>query len=228
MPPTVTVTNGIVCTGDCFRITASASGRGNTFLWSNGATTDTTTVCPTSTTIYTVTVKDTCGDSVIKSGTVIVYAVTLYACCDTTINLGGHATLIGYGARSYSWSPSVTMINLIGDTVIATPSVTTTYTVTGYDSNGCIAKRMIVVVVGPNAIPFISGIGYVNIYPNPSATAFNLNLPKPALIEVYDITGRLLLCEKEKSGENKFGEELSPGMYFLVVDGKQGMKVVKI
>src|ERR1700722_2154432 len=72
-PPTVFVNHGIVCPGQCFMLLASASGTGNSFKWSNGATTDTTKVCPDSTTTYTVTVKDSCGDSVVVRTNLTVY-----------------------------------------------------------------------------------------------------------------------------------------------------------
>jgi len=63
--------------------------------------------------------------------------------------VGGSATLIVEGAKAYSWGPSTGLSTTTGDSVLATPSITTTYTVTGVDSNGCIGKSTISVIVNP-------------------------------------------------------------------------------
>lgn len=55
---------------------------------------------------------------------------------DTTICKGASVTLIASGSDSYSWSPTSTLNKAFGDTVVATPSITTVYTVQGVDSLG--------------------------------------------------------------------------------------------
>lgn len=58
---------------------------------------------------------------------------------------------------TFAWTPSTGLSDTTGDTVVATPSVTTTYTVTGYDSLGCLAKGIdsVIVIAAPplNIIP---------------------------------------------------------------------------
>lgn len=49
-----------------------------------------------------------------------------YTVCD-----GEPTTLVGLGANTYSWSPAFGLSSTTGNTVIATPSVTTSYTVLG-------------------------------------------------------------------------------------------------
>ena len=50
---------------------------------------------------------------------------------------GAPVNLTAAGASTYSWSPASGLSATSGATVDATPSVTTTYTVTGTDVNGC-------------------------------------------------------------------------------------------
>jgi gliding motility-associated-like protein len=50
---------------------------------------------------------------------------------------GASVELTASGALTYDWTPSATLSAATGDTVIATPSVATTYTVTGTDASGC-------------------------------------------------------------------------------------------
>src|SRR5207247_335062 len=63
-------------------------------------------------------------------------------------------TLIASGtATSYSWAPAAGLNTTTGTTVNASPSVTTTYTVTGTVSGGCSATATSVVTI--NAAPTV-------------------------------------------------------------------------
>jgi sugar lactone lactonase YvrE len=48
---------------------------------------------------------------------------------------------------SFTWSPSAGLSDTTGDSVLATPSVTTTYTVTGKNSGGCVSTGMDTVTI---------------------------------------------------------------------------------
>jgi pectate lyase len=62
-------------------------------------------------------------------------------------------------------------------------------------------------------------IGQIAIYPNPSKSNFNVNLPSVANIQVFDADGRL--CEEHNNvSKTEFGENLKPGLYFLKIDSK--------
>ena len=56
---------------------------------------------------------------------------------DTTICIGGSALMWADSANTYAWSPGSTLNKTTGDSVIATPQVTTTYTVMGTDKLKC-------------------------------------------------------------------------------------------
>jgi len=67
----------------------------------------------------------------------------------------GSITLTASGGTSYSWAPSAGLDNTTGATVIATPSASITYSVTGNSANGCTRTEDVTVSVlsNPPATP---------------------------------------------------------------------------
>ena len=117
-----------ICEGG--NVTLTASG-GDTYLWSTGETTQSITVNPENTTVYTVEVSDaysTDSDDV----TVIVNPIPVVSAGDdVTINEGESVTLYASGGNTYLWSTGENNAN-----ISVSPSETTTYTVTT-TINGC-------------------------------------------------------------------------------------------
>ncbi|HOZ52747.1 MAG TPA: PKD domain-containing protein [Chitinophagaceae bacterium] len=72
------------------------------------------------------------------------------------------AQLIASGANSYSWSPASSLNVSSGDTVLASPTTNTTYTITGIDSIGCSNTETVNVSFNPGPA--------VNITANPNDT----------------------------------------------------------
>jgi gliding motility-associated-like protein len=67
-------------------------------------------------------------------------------------------TLIASGALNYSWSPAAGLNVTSGAVVVATPTVTTTYYVTGTDASNCADMDSITITVKPFIIaPLITG-----------------------------------------------------------------------
>ncbi len=122
-----------------------------TYNWSTGATTSSITNMPPGT--YTVTVKDAGCDNAIDSVkiTTSTLPLTVKTSSGGSFCLGGTGTLNAKGAGgdsiyTYTWNPG----NIIGQTIVVSPTVTTTYTVTLTD--GCSsapAKGTVVVTVNP-------------------------------------------------------------------------------
>ena len=79
---------------------------------------------------------------------------------DDTICAGDFVTLNGSGAGTYAWDNNVT------DGIAFNPSQTTTYTVTGTDSNGCFGTDDVLVTV--NALPTVNAGLDVAICPGDS------------------------------------------------------------
>lgn len=80
---------------------------------------------------------------------------------DVDYCIGGSDTLTASGAQNYSWTPSTGLSCATCDTLVANPSVTTTYTVTGTDGNGCSDSDKVIVTV--HQLPTISAGGDTSI-----------------------------------------------------------------
>jgi hypothetical protein len=129
-----------MCAGGPATITASPFISGATYSWTpNIALSPTTgtavTISPTTSIVYTVTVSDpvtTCSASATQIVNVNPLPTTTVSPTSGTIACPMQSvTLTAGGANTYSWSPAAGLNTTTGYSVIATPSVTTIYTVTG-------------------------------------------------------------------------------------------------
>lgn len=156
--PTITVTpDQSICPGESAFL---AAGGAATFTWMPGnITTQTISVNPTSTTIYTVT-----GDNGICTSTNTIQVTpipnpTLSISPNATVCSGTPATLTVNGASNYTWTPSTFLNNNNTASVVSTPTSSITYTVngsTGTASNTCVSSRTVQITVIPNAIATVS------------------------------------------------------------------------
>ena len=146
--PAITITPSAnpICLGASPTLTA---GGASTYLWSSGlGTANPITVSPATTTTYSVTGTDANGCTGTTGITVTVSpnpTVSITASVNP-ICAGNQTILTGSGATTYSWNNGLGTIN----PATATPTVTTTYTVTGTDANGCTGTANIIVTVNPN------------------------------------------------------------------------------
>jgi hypothetical protein len=151
----ITTSNSFICAGQS--VTLSASG-GGSYLWSNGSLLNSITISPSSTTTYTVTATNTYGCSTIASKTVIVNSLPVISITNSLpiICSGQNVTLTASGASTYTWNNGT-----IGSTVVVNPSINTTYTVTGTDTNGCTATANKIVNVFSTPSTSISADGFI-------------------------------------------------------------------
>ncbi|MRX48556.1 Ig-like domain-containing protein [Pedobacter puniceum] len=71
---------------------------------------------------------------------------------EAIICAGGSVTLTVSGANSYVWSPATGLNTTSSATVVASPSVTTTYTVFGVGNFGCAYAKTVKVIVNPRIV----------------------------------------------------------------------------
>jgi gliding motility-associated-like protein len=137
------------CSGNSLTLTASS---GTSYTWSTGANTQTISVNTSGT--YSVAIAGVaCGGSGSASISVTVTpapTMTVNA-TSTSICPSGSATLTASGATTYSWSPATGLSATTGSMVIASPTITTTYTVTG-TNGGCTGTQTVMISVNSSLL----------------------------------------------------------------------------
>jgi len=147
-PPTI-------CIGQSSNLTSNPTGGTGpyTYLWTNGATTQNTSVSPLTTTTYTVQVTDANGCNINGSVTVNVNPPLTggTSASPSTICAGSSTTLTATasggdgGPYNFTWVPGGS-----GQTINVNPTNTTTYVVTISDGCGPNITSTVTVTVNPN------------------------------------------------------------------------------
>ena len=157
--PTVKISNNVsICLGSSVQLNASG---GNTYVWSPAIGLSNSTISnpianPIDTTKYLVTTTDVFGCISKDSVTVdVMFPFVASFGNGDTICSGNSVQLIASGGKVYAWSPSNTLNNANISDPVASPTVSTLYTVTISDS------------------VCFTDTGYVNVYvyPNPGFNA---------------------------------------------------------
>ncbi|MEN9301887.1 MAG: hypothetical protein RL264_316 [Bacteroidota bacterium] len=133
-PVTVSVNNTTVCSGATATITATPSQSGGTYAWSTGATTNSITAAPTSTTPYSVTYSLSGCTPATVTGTVTVNPAPTVSVNNASSCSGATVTITATPSQTggtYAWSTGATT-----NSIATAPTSTTTYTVT-YSLGSC-------------------------------------------------------------------------------------------
>ncbi len=155
-----------------------------------------------------------CDFSIIVTGP----GVSIDAGPDQIIIEGQGIALEGSGADSYSWTPSNTLDNSTSANPIATPSETTTYTLTG-SRDGCSATDNVTVFIvdplkAPNAFT-PNGDGYNDVW-----EINRIELFPNVIVEVYNRWGQRVFSSvgytSPWNGTND-GNYLPEGTYYWVI-----------
>lgn len=171
-----------ICAGTSATLTA-ANISGSSYSWAPTANLSTATgtitvASPPASTNYTCTIKDaatSCTAASTTSVTVNPLPTTAVAPIASTINCQSQTyTLSATGANTYTWSPATGLSASTGNSVVASPTVSTIYTVSG--SNNCtvtsvIATVQVVPLVSPTVFP--SNTWNVYCYNGTAFTATN-------------------------------------------------------
>jgi hypothetical protein len=146
------------CSGQS--VTLSISGGGSNFTWSpstglSAASGSSVMATPSGTTTYTVSGTNSggCSSSGTYIDTIIPDPPFNILPLDTSFCSSQSATLYVNGSGSdFIWTPisGITDSTLSGDSITVSPTVTTTYTVTGINTNNCASSGTDVVTVIPS------------------------------------------------------------------------------
>jgi hypothetical protein len=208
-----------ICNGGTTTLTASGA---NTYVWvGTPSFLGVAFVSPTVTTNYSVTANTTivglsCPSStnititVFNNPTVSILATKTVVCkSDPAI------TLTGTGAVTYTWSTNATSL-----TISVKPQVTTTYTVSGTDANGCkntAAKQIVVNTC--NSVGELSGAEKgLSVYPNPSNGVFEVKSETDLDLSIVNELGQVIRTIKLSAQNNHTVQvdDLTNGVYFIV------------
>jgi len=160
LPNAYAGTDVSICSGSSTTLTASG---GTSYSWTPATGLNSTTISnpianPSVTTDYTVIVtNNNCSSSDIVRVTI---NSTLLADAGTsTVICNGQSTqLNGSGGNTYSWTPSFGLNSTVAANPIASPSVTTVYTLTAY-SGACSATDVVTITVNPTPTVAIANSG---------------------------------------------------------------------
>jgi gliding motility-associated-like protein len=231
--PTVTVSaSTISCSGYPVLLTATATGTNSPFAykWSTGQTTDTMTVWPDSSTVYTITASNGCLSTPART-TVTPDMPLLSACCDKVILSGDDTTIVAGGdsIKSYSWSPTVICLNPpLCDSVKVTPTVTTTYTVLGTDAVGCQTERVVTITVETPCFSFTVPNVFTPNHAGPPPYVDNVFYIKTQnisdwSIQIFDRWGKEVYKSTNPNqfwlGTTESGGEAPDGVYYYIISG---------
>jgi gliding motility-associated-like protein len=201
--------------------TANATGGvGNyAYTWSNGATGN--FISGLSSGSYSVVASDQNGCSATSQvivSTAPAAGVTLTA-SDTILGLNETAVLEIIGGDTYNWSPNTGLSCVDCFSVIASPSSSTTYTVTGIDTSGCPYLRIINVLVdivcNELFVPNIFSPNGIGNAENEKLCVYS-NCVKSMNLGIYNRWGELIFATDDQAacwdGTYK-GEPLMTGVY---------------
>lgn len=243
-PPTPTINPPtIFCAGQAVTLSATATGIAPispfVYSWSTGQTGTSITINPgpDSATTYTVSVSNGCiGRSVT---TAIPNIPILSACCDQTLYIEHDSTnrhdttiLVAQGnSIKYQWQESpntgtITCLDPLCDSVMVVTYVTTTYTVTGTDTNGCQTSQLLLVnidipcysLVVPNVItpnePGPEGLDDKLYIRTEDIDAWEITIFNRWGKEVYHSTDQYQYW----NGNTESGAKAEDGVYYYVIN----------
>jgi len=148
---------------------------------------------------------------------------------DTLINQGD-SVLVGANkneAAMFSWQPSTGLSCTNCPNPKASPSVTTTYTVTKTQCKA-ITSDVITVTVNPAGLVTLSGVE-ASMIPNPTNGLLTISTRYEfEKVELLNITGQVLLSETVNDKTHALQlQNLAEGIYFVKVIYTNGMSVTK-
>lgn len=235
--PSITVSSSSpICSGNCATLTASAmnGNLGYSYMWSPGSlTTSSITVCPSTTSDYTITVSNSCGRDTSSSVNVKVNlppTVHIYS-SSTTICAGAIVILSSSLSASYSWSTGAS-----ASSITVAPFYTKTYSVFCTDMNGCTGIDSVTITVQScTGISQIANDDDIIISPNPSEGIFIMENDKLKInyVEVYNLFGEKVFESITLKGVNNSPTSIDisfepEGVYFVHFISDKGTTVKKI
>lgn len=218
--PPVILNTGAICAGESFTLMATGA---SSYTYSAGPV-----VSPATTSFYSVigTSAEGCTNTAVTNVIVNQLPVITISTTNTVLCAGEETTISANGASVYTFNPGG-----IGPDIIVSPTVTTTYTVTGIDNNGCkntsVFTQNVDVCTGlkENAV---AGSG-IRLYPNPTPGQVQLEIDAEQEIFVVNALGQTVYFARLVPGKHTIHfEDLANGVYVLKIRNAEGVKTFKV
>ena len=226
LSPTLTVSGSYsVCKGGIATFTA---GGANTFSWSSsGSNNSTVALTPSTTSNYTLMGTNTansCTNELSFAVQVISPSITVSG--NYSICAGEKTTFTVNGANTYSWSNASA-----NSTIILSPTVTTTYAVTGTTTANSCTNQVTFTVNVSKCLGLQEKVSdnKVLIYPNPNKGIFTIELTQATELRIIDVSGQLIYKTKLPNGKTELNlSDFSRGLYFVELGNKCSGKTLKL
>jgi len=220
--PVITTNNGTICAGESFTIVPNGAAS-YTIQGGNAV------VTPGSNSTFTVVgvSAEGCLSSNTATTSIVVNAlptITIIA-NRPTLCVGETVTLTASGANTYTWSNTT-----VGNSIPATPSVTTVYTVTGMDLNNCLNQSTVSVKVDDCTGLSAKEPALVLLYPNPFADRIYIQNHQGGefTVKVYAADGQLLLVQILHVAVAEINlENYTNGLYYVTIENSNGIQTFK-
>lgn len=150
-------------------------------------------------------------------------------CAGQPTTLGGSPSANGgTGPFVYAWTPITDLSDPTFGNPVATPTDTTTYTLSVTDANGCTASSSLTLFVDICESTEMPGLGSVVLYPNPNNGSFQLNANLVKQVEsfnliIMDVAGKEVYRSSKQNPEMLFNQQVSlpkitRGIYIVKMD----------
>jgi type IX secretion system substrate protein len=174
---------------------------------------------------YSVTLTASGGCSLTIDTTINTAPTTSITVSSSTVCAGSTTTLTASGANTYTWST--------GDTTAAiaiTPTLNTTYTVTGTNNKGCTNTDTLTQIVINCATTGITthSTQNISVYPNPAQNNFTIETTdtEKQTVSIFDVNGKLVLSQTISGKTTIDVSNLNAGVYNININGVINKRLV--
>jgi gliding motility-associated-like protein len=214
-----------ICSGASFN--AGTVSNATTYTWSPTAGVSNAAIAnpvlsPTSTTTYTVTARTGACTNIKTFKVTVLQAVTVSAGPGSSVFAGASVTLQGSGsAGTYLWTPptGLSATNIL--TPVATPLVTTTYTLRITNQQGCTNTSSVIIDVLPYCVKPLNAFTPNKDGFNDTWLITNGNCLKKAIVAVYNRYGSKVFESEDYKNDwegTYKNKPLPDGTYYYVID----------
>ncbi|HQQ94189.1 MAG TPA: kelch repeat-containing protein [Bacteroidia bacterium] len=199
--------------------TLAVSGTASSFTWSTGSNNSSIVISPSANVVYSVTGTDANACMAGTTHSVGILSLPLVSVQSKSIICSGEqAILTATGAMTYQWNTGASTFS-----ISVSPTVATTYTVTGTASNSCVNTATFHLLVSKctdlDTELEYAGIDSIRLFPNPNEGSFfvQINSNKTLSLSVYDLLGNMVFQCPDVANQKKLDSGLQAGLYNYIL-----------